>query len=172
MDRKKLPLEPCHLGVPSGASKTISEPILHLSQTVYLRYTDTKTISKRTEMRFDMTHITLEFHRVRPKWFLSLRYVRCKLWTNPASRLVLSLNGPKGAYSWASSHRSTIGCIQNYFYASGTFGANRGPILHPNGPKWDSIWPTSCRSSIQCVQNNLWAYGTYGANRAPILRQD
>jgi hypothetical protein len=67
MDRKKLPLEPRHLGVPSGASKTISERILHLLQTVYLCYTDTKTISKRTEMGFQMTHITSEFHRVRPK---------------------------------------------------------------------------------------------------------
>jgi hypothetical protein len=160
MDRKKLPPEPRHLGVPTGASKTISGPILHLAQTVYLCYTDTKTISKRTKMRFHMTHITSEFHRLSPKWFLSVRYVRCKLWTDLASRLALSLNGLKRAYSWASSHRSTIGCIQNYFWASGTFSANRAPILHPNGPKWDSIWPTSCRSSIECVQNNFRAYGT------------
>jgi hypothetical protein len=137
----------------------ISEPMLHLAQTVDLSCSNTNNISNQTEVRFQMTHITSEFHRVRPKWFLSLRYVQCKLWTDLASRLPLSLNRPKGAYSWASSHRSTIGCIQNYF-------------LHPNGAKWDSIWPTSCRSSIQCVQNNFRACGTYGANRAPILRQD
>jgi hypothetical protein len=57
MDRKKLALEHCHLGVPSGASKIISEPILRLVQTVYLCCTDTKTVSKQIETRFHMTHI-------------------------------------------------------------------------------------------------------------------
>jgi hypothetical protein len=58
MDRKKLALEPCHLGVPSGVSKIISEPILRLVQTVYLCCIDTKTVSKWTKTRFHMTHIT------------------------------------------------------------------------------------------------------------------
>jgi hypothetical protein len=34
---------------------------------VHLSYTDTKTISKRTEMRFHMTHVTLVFYQVCPK---------------------------------------------------------------------------------------------------------
>jgi hypothetical protein len=58
MDQNEHPLEPRHLGVPSGAFKTISEPAVRLAQTVHLSYIDTNTISKRTEMRFHMTHVT------------------------------------------------------------------------------------------------------------------
>jgi hypothetical protein len=58
MDRNEYPLEPRHLGVPSGAFKTISEPTVRLVQIMQLSYTDTNTVSKRTEMRFHMTHVT------------------------------------------------------------------------------------------------------------------
>ena len=43
----EIPLDPRHLGVPSG--KTISEPMVRLAQTVDLSCTNTNTISKRTE---------------------------------------------------------------------------------------------------------------------------
>jgi hypothetical protein len=33
------------------------------------------------------------------------------------------------ASTWASSPKSTIGCVQNDFYAYGMFGANRAPVL-------------------------------------------
>jgi hypothetical protein len=36
----------------------------------------------------------------------------------------------KQAPTWVSSVRHTIGCIQNNFWAYGTFGANHAPILH------------------------------------------
>jgi hypothetical protein len=52
----KLPLEPRHLGVPLGASKMISEPMVRLAQTMHLYCADTNTIYKRTEMRLHMTH--------------------------------------------------------------------------------------------------------------------
>jgi hypothetical protein len=55
MDSNKLPLEPRHLGVSSGTSQTISEPMVHSAQTVHLYCTDTNSISKRTETRFHMT---------------------------------------------------------------------------------------------------------------------
>jgi hypothetical protein len=48
-------------------------------------------------MRFDTTHVTYEFHRVRPKLFMSLYYVHCKPCTYLASRLALSPNGPNTA---------------------------------------------------------------------------
>jgi hypothetical protein len=70
----------------------IYEPMVHLAQTVHLSCTDTNT-SKR-ETRFQMTHVTLEFHRVRQKQFSSLWYVRSKPCTCLASRLALSPNGP------------------------------------------------------------------------------
>jgi hypothetical protein len=71
----KHPLELRHLGVLSGASKTISEPTVCLAQTMHLFWTDTNNISKWTKTRFHMTHVTLDFHRVRPKRFLRLWYV-------------------------------------------------------------------------------------------------
>jgi hypothetical protein len=36
MNRNKLPLDPCYLGVPSGVLKMISKPIVRSTQTVYL----------------------------------------------------------------------------------------------------------------------------------------
>jgi hypothetical protein len=86
MDLNKLPLESHHLGVSSGASKTISEPMVRSAQTVYLYCTDTNTVSKRIETRFHLTH----------------------------------------------SSRTSIGCVQHDFRASGMFGTNRAPILHKN----------------------------------------
>ena len=53
-DRNEIPLERRHLGVPSRASKTISKPIVCLAQTEHL----SNTVSKWTEMRFHMTHVT------------------------------------------------------------------------------------------------------------------
>jgi hypothetical protein len=65
--RNELPLEPHHLRVPSGASKTISEPMVRLVQNVHLSSSDTNTMSERIEIRFQMSHVTLEFYRVHPK---------------------------------------------------------------------------------------------------------
>jgi hypothetical protein len=50
-----------------GASKMISEPMVHLAHTMHLSCTDTKTVSKWTEIRFAMTDVTLEYNWVRPK---------------------------------------------------------------------------------------------------------
>ena len=66
MDQNELPLEPRHLVVPSAASKTISEPMVRLVQTMHLCCTDANTTSKWKE-RFHMTHDTKEFHWVHPK---------------------------------------------------------------------------------------------------------
>jgi hypothetical protein len=54
----ELPFEPHHLGVPSGVSKTISEPMVRLAQTVHLSCTDTSAVSKWSKMRFYKTHVT------------------------------------------------------------------------------------------------------------------
>jgi hypothetical protein len=167
MDRNVLSLKLHHLGVPSGASKTISEPMVCLckpctyipsrlalspngpkrastwassssnsigcilnnflacgtfAEPVHLGCTNTNTVSKRTEIRF-------EFHPVRPKQFLSLWYVRRKPCTYLASRLLVSPNGMKEDSTWHTSPRSFIGCVWNNFRAYGMFGANRAPIL-------------------------------------------
>ena len=54
----ELSLEPCHLVEPSGASKMISESMVCLAQIVHLSCTDTNTISKEKEVRFQTTHVT------------------------------------------------------------------------------------------------------------------
>jgi hypothetical protein len=58
MDQNELPLEPRHLGVSLGASKTISEPMVCLVQTVHLSCSNTNTVSERTETRWLMSHVT------------------------------------------------------------------------------------------------------------------
>ena len=75
------------LRVLSGASKTISDPMGRLVQTVHLSYSDTNNICKQTETRFHMTHVTYELHCVCPKRLLSLWYVRSKPCTYLVSRL-------------------------------------------------------------------------------------
>jgi hypothetical protein len=64
------------------------------AQPVHQSCTYTNTVSKRTEMRFHMTHVTKEFNRVRLKQFSSVWYVQRKPCTFLVSRLTLSPNGP------------------------------------------------------------------------------
>ena len=87
-DQNEIPLDPRHLGVPSGASQMISETMVCLAQTVHLSWTDTG--SQQTKTRFHMTHVTKEYHRVHPKRFLILWNVWRKPCTYLASRLAPS----------------------------------------------------------------------------------
>jgi hypothetical protein len=98
--RNELPLEPHYLGVPLGVSKTIFEPIVRSAQTVHLYCINISTISKPTETSFHLSHMTWEYHRVRPKWFLSLWYIWCKPCTYLALILTLSLKGPTWDSTW------------------------------------------------------------------------
>ena len=56
-DRTDLPLEPLHLGLSSGASIMVSEPMVHYAQTMHQSCTKTNTVSKQIEARFHMTHM-------------------------------------------------------------------------------------------------------------------
>jgi hypothetical protein len=93
-----------------------------LAQTVHLSCTDPNTISKRTEMRFDLTHITEELHLVCLKQSLSLWYIWHKRCDYLALMLIPSPNGPKQDSIWTTSPRSSIRCVQNNFQANDTFG--------------------------------------------------
>jgi hypothetical protein len=127
-DQNKIPHDPRHLGVLSGASKTIFEPMVHLAKLcTYLVLTLTLSLNR---LKQDSTWPTSpkSFHRVRPKWF-SNRYVRRIPSNYLASRLALSPNGPKQAFTWDSWPWTTIGCVQNDFRTYGMFGANRATIL-------------------------------------------
>jgi hypothetical protein len=99
-------------------------------KTVHLSCSDTNTVSKRTETRFHMSHVTLEFHRVCQKRFPSLWCVRRKQCTYLESRLALCPNVPKRGSTWASPPWSSIRSVQNDFRACSTFGTNFAPILH------------------------------------------
>jgi hypothetical protein len=58
MDRNELPLEPCHLGVPSGVCKMISEPMVCLAQTMHLALSDTNYLkTDRKEIPHDLCHL-------------------------------------------------------------------------------------------------------------------
>jgi hypothetical protein len=87
------------LGVSSGASKTIYEPMVLLTQTEHLSCTDANTVPKQIETR--------------------LWYVRRKPCNNLASSVALSPNVSNRDSTWASSPRSPIECVQNDFYAYG-----------------------------------------------------
>jgi hypothetical protein len=66
-DLNEVPHDPRHVGVPSGASKMISEPMVSSAHTVHLPCVKFSTISKWSEMSFQLSHVTLEYHQVCPK---------------------------------------------------------------------------------------------------------
>jgi hypothetical protein len=101
--------------------------MLHLVQTVHLSWANISTISKQNET---IIHFTYEYHWVRPKWLLTLWYGLCKPRPFLAPTLTMSPIGSKRNSTWQMSPRSSIGCTQNNFWAYGTFGTNRAPILH------------------------------------------
>jgi hypothetical protein len=136
-----------------------------MAQTMHLWCTETNTTSKRTESRLYMTHDTKEFHRVRPKWFLRLWYIWCKLWTYLIPRLTLSLNGPNKILHDPHHQGVPSGVSKKWFPSLRyircklcTYLESR-LALYPNGPKWASVWASSPRSIIRCIQNDflrLW----------------
>jgi hypothetical protein len=130
MDRNEIPHDPRHLGFPSGASKTISEPMVCSVQTVQLSCVKVNTISKWTKTSFHLSLVNLEYHWVCPKQFMSPWYVQRKPCTYLALTIITSLNGPKWDSIWPTLPRISIMGVQNFFWAYGTFGANRAPILH------------------------------------------
>jgi hypothetical protein len=76
-------------------------------------WAEINTFSKQTEVSFHLTYITLEFHRVCPKRFLSQLHRQCKPCTYLVSRLALSPKRPKRASIWPTLSWSSIGCTEN-----------------------------------------------------------
>jgi hypothetical protein len=157
-----------HLGVASGASKTISEPILCSKQQCSYLASRLALSLKRIESSFHFSLITYKYHWVRPKWFLRVRYVWCKLCACLAPILTLSVNGPKWDSTWPTSPRVLWVCPKwflSLWYIWCKPCTYLAPVLtlSPNGVKQDSTWPTSPRGSIGCVQHDFWAYATFEA---------
>jgi hypothetical protein len=152
----RAPPDPRHLGVPSGAYKMIYEPIVRLTQIEHLSWTDTNTVSKLIETRFHLSHVTKDSHRVRPKRFLCLWYVRCKPCTCLALTLTLTPNGLKRHSTRPMSLTSPSGASQTIC----------DPMVHSvqtvqlsyvkistisKRTEQSSTRPTSLRSTIGCV---------------------
>jgi hypothetical protein len=108
----------------------IFQPMVRLAYTMLQSCVKISTISKWIETSFHLSLDNLAYHRVHPKWFLTLCYVWRKPCTYLAPTLTPSWNGSKQDSTWATSPRSSIGFIQNDFQAYGTFGANCASILH------------------------------------------
>jgi hypothetical protein len=110
-DQNEILHDPCHIGDPPAASKTIFKPKVCSTKIVHISCVKISTISKWTESSFHLSLVTKEYHRVRLKWFLCLWYNWRKLRTYLAPILTLSPNGPKWDSTWPTSPRSSIGCI-------------------------------------------------------------
>jgi hypothetical protein len=57
MERREIPHDPRHLGVPLGASKMIFEPMVHSTQTLHLSSVKIRTISKQTKLLLEPCHL-------------------------------------------------------------------------------------------------------------------
>jgi hypothetical protein len=155
---------------PSGASKTISEPMVSLAQNMHLSCIDTNTIFKRTEMSFHM---------------MGVPSGSSKTISKPSVHSVQTVRLSCGKISTISiTNRNEIPCDPYHLgVPSGAFKIIYEPMvcsvqtLHRscvkistlNGLKWASSRAWSPWSTIGWIQNDLWAYGTFGADRAPIL---
>jgi hypothetical protein len=57
-NRPKIPHDPRHIGVPSGASKMIFKPMVRSVHAVHLSCIKISTISKWTKMSFQLSLVT------------------------------------------------------------------------------------------------------------------
>jgi hypothetical protein len=102
------------------------------------------TISKRTEPSFHLSLVTKESHRLRPKRFLCLWYVRWKPCTCLAQTLTLSPNGLKRDSTRPMSLMSPSGASQTICV---------------------SLWYVQCKPCTYLVSR--LALSPNGPNRAP-----
>jgi hypothetical protein len=114
-DRSEILYDTRHLRVLLGASKYILKHMVRSMQFVHLSCIKISTISKQSKLSFHLSPFTQEYHRVHPKWFLSLWCIRRKLCTYLAPKLTLSPNRPKRDSIWHMSSRSSIGECPNGF---------------------------------------------------------
>jgi hypothetical protein len=139
MDRNKLPFEPRHLVVPSGVSKMISKPMVHLVQSVHLSCI-------QNDFRANCIKISIISNRTETIFHLSPSHLgvpssACKTISEAMVRLAQAMdlsctdtntisNRQKWDSTWLTSPSSSMRCTQNDFWANGTFGANRASILN------------------------------------------
>jgi hypothetical protein len=116
--RRVIPHDRRYLGVPSGASNTISDPTVCSTQMVHLSYIKISTISTWTELLLEPRHLGVPSGVSK---MISEPMVRlAPLCNYLAPTLALSPNGKKWDFTWSTSPRSTIRSVQNDFHVYGT----------------------------------------------------
>jgi hypothetical protein len=148
-------------------------------------------------MSFHFTHVTLEFHWVRPIWFPCLWYIRRKPCTHLASRLTLSPNrrmvhltrtvhlpcleiNTMSKLTKMSFHLTNITqkyhrvCLRRfpwmwYIWRKPCTYLASWLTLSLNRHKQASTWHTLHRSTIGCAKSDFHACGTFSTKRAPFL---
>jgi hypothetical protein len=177
MDSNKLPLEPRHLGVSSGVSNSISEPMVRLAQTVHIYCTETNTVSRRTEMRFHMTHsprssIKCVQHDFRADGtfdtnrapFLRQGYHYLQIDSNKLPLEPCHLAVSSGA-SKTISEPMVRSAQTMHLYCTDT-----NTVSKQTETRFHMVH--SPRSSMRCTEDDFRAHGTFDTNRSPILRKD
>jgi hypothetical protein len=174
MDQNEFPLEPHLLGVPSGASKTISKPMVLwrkpctcLALTLMLSPNSPKWDSTRpTSPRSFIGCVQNDSEpMVSSVQTTHLSYVKI---STISKRTEMSFLLGLITSEYHQVHLKWFLCLWYVRRKMCTYLAAR-LALSPNGPKWASTWASSSSNSIGCIQNNFRPDGTFGANHAPIL---
>jgi hypothetical protein len=178
MDRNKILHDPRHLGVPSDASKIISELTACSAQTVHLSWIKISTLSKRTETSFYLYLITKEYHSVRSKTIseavvhlAQTVHLSCPETNSVSKRTETSFHLILVTQEYHPVHPKQFLSLWYVWHKSCTYHAPK-QTLSPKGSKLDFTRPMSPRSSNGCVPNGFWGYVTFGANCGPILHRD
>jgi hypothetical protein len=158
MDQNEFPLEPQHLGAPSGASKIISKPMV-LWPKSYTYLTPTQTLSPNGQ-----------------KWVstwassprITIGCIQNDFWAYGTLAQIVQLSSHQ---HYLQINWNEIPCYPSHLgVPSGAFKMISEPwyirhkpctnyasrlALSPNGPKRVSTWALSPRRTLECIQNDF-----------------
>jgi hypothetical protein len=125
---------------------------------MHLSCVNINIISKQTKMSFNLTHVSLEYHRVYPKWFPRLWYIQrksvhlCCAKINTISKPIeMSFHSTHVTYVYHWVCAKWFPCPWYIRHKPCPYLASRLTVS-PNGPKQTSTWPTSPWSTIGCIK--------------------
>jgi hypothetical protein len=129
MDQNELPLEPCRLGVQSGASKTIFEPIVCLAQTMHLSCAEINILQMdQNELPLDPRHLGVSLGASKTTFEPMVHWMQTEHLSCAEINIVSKWT--ENELPLDQHHLEVPWGAQNDFRANGMFGANRAPILH------------------------------------------
>jgi hypothetical protein len=166
MNQNEFPLEPRHLGVPSGASKMISKPMVlwrKRAPILHRHYCCLQT--DRNEIQQDPRHLGVSSGACK---MISEPMV-CSVQTKHLSCVKISTISKQTEISFRLSLNSTEyhRVHPKWFYEPMLYSAQTVHIhcikisTISKGPKWASTWTSSSSNSIGCIEKNFLACGTF-----------